>query len=142
MTTKLPVFHHMFQTLLKLLCPALVVVGVIHLTFGAGGEVLLGAAVDPQFLNDPVIDSQNRFYGVAFTVYGFLFYLCATDLPKYETVLKILLAVFFAAGLARIVSIGVVGLPSVMVLFLLFVELVMPPVLYVWLRMTIRSSEK
>jgi hypothetical protein len=66
-------------------------------------------------------------------LYGVLLYLCASDLAKYGTVLRCVLWVFFAAGLARIVSIAVLGLPSILVLGLLSTEVLLPPLLLVWL---------
>ena len=120
-------------TLLKLMAPLFCLVGALHLVFGVGADVMLGAALPAGAVADPVLDSQNRFYGVAFTLYGVLLYLCATDIDRYAPVLKALLWVFFAAGLARLVSIAVVGLPSLFVLLLTATELLLPPPLLWWL---------
>jgi uncharacterized protein DUF4345 len=120
------------RIILKCLAPALVLVGMLHLVLGLGADAMLGARITPQVLSDPTLDSQNRFYGVAFTIYGVMCYLCATDLPKYATVLRCILTVFFAAGLARLVSIAVRGLPALPVLVLLSLELLAPPLL-LWL---------
>lgn len=127
---------------LKVLAPVFVIVGLLHLIFGIGSEVMLGAEVDLKTLKDPVIDSQNRFYGVAFTAYGFLFYLCTTDLNKYQTVLRILLWVFFAAGCARLLSIATHGMPSVLVQALLLSELLLPPLGEKWLRKTLSARKE
>jgi hypothetical protein len=118
--------------MLNCLAPVLVAVGMLHLILGLGADAMLGAKITPEVLSDPALDSQNRFYGVSFAIYGVLCYLCATDLPKYATVLRCILSVFFAAGLARLVSIGVRGLPSLPVLVLLSSELLAPPLL-LWL---------
>ena len=123
----------MLATLLKLMAPLFCLVGVLHLVFGVGADVMLGAQLPPDAVSDPVLDSQNRFYGVAFSLYGVLLYLCATDLARSSPVLKALLWVFFAAGLARLVSIAVVGLPSLLVLLLTATELLLPPSLLWWL---------
>ncbi len=124
---------NMLSIALKLSSPIFILIGCIHLVLGVSAEILLGAQLEPATLSDPVLDSQNRFYGVAFSLYGFLMYLCASDLEKYQVVLRLLIWVFFAAGLARLVSIGVYGLPPVSVLILLGLELLLPPVLHVWL---------
>lgn len=118
---------------LKLGSPIFFIVGGLHLVMGLGADVLLGATIDAEAIADPVLDSQNRFYGVAFALYGVLFYLCASDIPKYSLVLKAVLWMFFAAGLARLVSIGVHGMPSLVVVGLLVVELFLPPALVLWL---------
>lgn len=119
--------------LLKAVAPVFGIVGVLHLALGVGADVWLGARLPAEALNDATLDSQNRFYGVAFSLYGVLLYLCATDLRKYATVLRCVLWVFFTAGLARLVSIAAHGLPPQPVLALLVTELALPPLLHLWL---------
>lgn len=114
------------------MAPVFVAVGLLHLVLGLQADVLLGATLSAEQIADPVLDSQNRFYGITFSVYGFLMYLCAGDLVRYEPVFKILLVVFFAAGCARLVSIALYGLPSLPVIILLVSELTLPPVLAWW----------
>jgi hypothetical protein len=58
--------------------------------------------------------------------------MCGTDLRRYASILRIVLAFFFLAGLARLISIVVIGMPSIAVLLLLATELIVPPVLWVW----------
>jgi hypothetical protein len=125
---------------LKLVAPVFVLVGAAHLALGVGADVLLGAKLPPEALSDATLNSQNRFYGIAFTLYGVLFYLCATDLRKYATVLRCVIWVFFAAGVARLVSIATHGVPSVLVLTLLASELAIPPLLHLWLARALRAD--
>ena len=124
---------HLYSIVLKLFAPAFLLVGTLHLALGLGAEALLGATVPPQTLADPGLDSQNRFYGVSFALYGVLLFLCSTDIRKYATVLRCVLWVFFAAGLARLVSIATHGLPPALMIALLGSELVLPPILVWWL---------
>lgn len=126
---------------LKLGAPVFILVGALHLFYGVGADVLLGANIPPEAISDPVLDSQNRFYGISFTLYGVLLFLCATDISKYSAVLKCVLWVFFAAGLARLVSIGIYGLPSPIVLLLLASELLFPPLLVVWLGRVLHENQ-
>jgi len=112
---------------LKIVAPIFFIVGALHLLLGLGADVLLGAKVSAEVMADPGLDSQNRFYGVALTLYGVLLFLCSTDIPKYTTVLRCVLWVFFAAGLARFVSIALHGSPPPMVWFLLVGEVLPPP---------------
>ena len=116
---------------LKLLAPVFFIVGALHLVLGLGADVLLGAKVSAETMTEPALDSQNRFYAVAFTLYGVLLFLCSTDIPKYATVLRCVLWVFFAAGLARFVSIALYGSPPPMI-WLLLVGEVLPPLLLAW----------
>jgi len=118
---------------LKLFAPAFMLVGALHLTLGVGADVLLGAKLPAEAISDAALDSQNRFYGVSFSIYGVLLLLCSTNIPKYATVLRCLLWVFFAAGVARFVSIALYGIPPPLVVALLVSELAIPPVLLWWL---------
>ena len=128
------------SAVLKVLAPIILLVSALHLALGAGADVLLGAKLPPEVLADPALNSQNRFYGVAFGLYGVLLYLCATDLPKYATVLRCLLWVFFAGGNARLVSIATHGMPPPLVLVLLVTEVVVPPLLLLWLSKVLRGA--
>jgi hypothetical protein len=119
--------------LLKCLAPICVVAGSMHVFLGPRADVLLGARLPLEVLADPALDSQNRFYGAAFTLYGCLLYLCATDLSRYALVLRWTLLVFFVGGLARIVSIWSCGIPPAPVLGLLMSELLLPAALAVWM---------
>ena len=125
---------------LKLIAPVFVVVGALHLVLGVGADVLLGAKLPAEALTDAALDSQNRFYGIAFSLYGVLLYLCSTDLPKYASVLRCILWMFFAAGLARVVSIATHGSPPPLVLVLLATEIALPPLLHLWLSKVLRRG--
>jgi hypothetical protein len=121
---------------LRLVAPVFFIVGALHLVLGLGADALLGARVSADAMTDPALDSQNRFYAVAFTLYGVLLFLCSTDIPKYATVLRCVLWVFFAAGLARFVSIALRGSPPPMIWLLLVGEVLPPPLLVWWLSRT------
>jgi hypothetical protein len=130
-----------FILVLKLAAPIFFLVGALHLVLGAGADVLLGAKLPAEALSDAALDSQNRFYGVSFTLYGALLFLCATDIAKYATVFRCVIWVFFAAGLARLVSIAIHGLPPPLVLALLATELAVPPLLAWWLSKIERGDQ-
>jgi hypothetical protein len=127
---------------LKLAAPVFFIAGAIHLALGAGAEVLLGATLPSAALADASLDSQNRFYGVSFTLYGVLLFLCSTNIPKYATVLRCVIWVFFAAGAARLVSIATHGVPSIPVSALLVSELFIPPVLAWWLSRVVNARDQ
>ncbi|NND82832.1 MAG: DUF4345 domain-containing protein [Gammaproteobacteria bacterium] len=119
---------------LKIIAPIFLLVSAAHLLLGPGADNLLGAKIPAPVLADPVLDSQNRFYGVVFGLYGALFYLCSTNLQKYASVFSLTLLFFFAGGLARLVSIFQVGMPSGLVIMLLLTELLLPVILHLWRR--------
>jgi Domain of unknown function (DUF4345) len=127
-------------TFLRITAPVFVLVGALHLCLGLNADALLGAKLPADVIADATLDSQNRFYGTSFTLYGALLWLSASDLARYATVLRCLLVVFLASGVARLVSIALRGNPSALVLGLMVTELVMPAVLLVWLARSTRGE--
>ena len=127
---------------LRLFAATVFFVGALHLALGVGADVLLGADLPAGVISDPTLDSQSRFYGVAFTLNGVLLLLCASDVQRHATVLRCVLWVFFAAGVARLVSVAIHGVPSSMVLALLAIELGVPPALAWWLSRLTRESHR
>jgi len=121
---------------LKLLSPVFFVIAAMHLVFGLDAETMLGAQVSTETAMDPTLNSQNRFYGVAFALYGVILYMSALDLVRYAPILKASLLVFFAAGVSRLVSFVVDGPPSLPIVLLAGVELVAPWVLLFWVSRT------
>jgi hypothetical protein len=101
-----------FKVVLKVVAVMFVVVAALHLFFGLQADAMVGASVSLQTAADASLDSQNRFYGVNFSFLGVALYICASDLRRYEPILKSLLGVFFLSGVARVVSWAVRGAPA------------------------------
>jgi Domain of unknown function (DUF4345) len=129
-----------FATVLKLLAPIPVLVGVMHLVLGPASDVLLGARATDTLLGDPVLDSQNRFYGVVFMGYGALLFLCATDVRRHATLFRILAGFIFLGGVARLLSMALRGVPSAPVVALTVVELAGIPLLLWWHARVLRAG--
>lgn len=72
-----------FLTVLRLFGGLIFAVGALHLAMGLHADALLGAAIPPAVFDEPTLDSQNRFFGVSFTLYGALLILSASDLHRY-----------------------------------------------------------
>jgi hypothetical protein len=81
----------LFALVLRFFALVTFLFGALHLVLGMGADVLLGAKVPAAVISDPTLDSQNRFYGVSFTLSGVLLLLCASDIPRYATVLHCVL---------------------------------------------------
>ncbi len=113
-------------------------VGALHMALGLGAEAMLGAEVSTEALANPSLDSQNRFYGAAFTLYGVLLFICTTDLTRYAPVFRMLMVCLFLGGVARIISWFVTGWPVPMIVGLWASELILPPLALLWLRRGIR----
>lgn len=122
----------MLKLALRVLAPGFVLAGLTHVFLGLGADAALGAHIAPETLADPSLDSQNRFYGACFTLYGVLFWIGAADLPRYRPILKAVIACFFFGGLVRLVSLALHGWPSTLVWGLALSELILPPILW-WL---------
>lgn len=123
-----------FAILLRTLGIGCIAAGSLHVVFGLGADQMIGAHVSAQSMADPGLDSQNRFYGAAFGLYGVLLLVTSSDIPRYGLIIRCVLWVFFIAGLARFVSVGMFGWPPVAIGALFALELLLPPVLLVWLR--------
>src|SRR5436190_24306727 len=119
----------LFPRALKILGVLFLLPCILHLTLGLGADTMLGAQVPKAAASDPGLDSQNRFYGVIFSLYGILLIACASDVAKYAMILRILLWVFFAGGIARLVSLALHGMPPAAIVVLLITELAIPPLL-------------
>ncbi len=125
---------------LKLLAPVPVLVGLFHFFMGAGADALLGAKLPAEVLSDPVLDSQNRFYGTVFMGYGVLVFLCAADLRKYASILRTAAAFIFLGGVARMISVFLHGLPTPPVVALIAIELIGMPLLLWWHTRVLRNN--
>jgi hypothetical protein len=126
---------------LRILAFVVFLVGALHLALGVRADVLLGARAPAAAITDPTLDSQGRFHGVSFAVYGVLLLLGASDVRRYAVALRWALWVIFAAGLARLVSVAIYGFPPPPVVVLLVVELVVPPALIWWLSRVVNVSK-
>lgn len=121
-----------FVIVLKVMGAGIIGAGSMHIIFGLSADQMLGAIVSEQSLTDPVLDSQNRFYGAAFTLYGVLLFVISQNLSQYAQILRCLLWVFLGAGLVRVISVILFGWPQPFVILLMAVELVLPALLLVW----------
>ena len=105
--------------------------GGFHALAGVGGDWFIGLE-SPEVIN-PSLDSQNRFYGAAFLLYGILFIYCARELPRHADILKITFATMFVAGCARGLAVAAYGWPTWQVCALWFSEIALPPIAWLWL---------
>jgi Domain of unknown function (DUF4345) len=124
---------------LRLFGAAFVLAGLLHVIYGVGAELMLGTNLSAEALTNPSLDSQNRFYGAAFAVYGVLFWMCAGDMTRYAPVLRVMLVVFFFAGVARLIAVALYGLPAPAIQVLAATELIFPPLLLWWQSRHLRS---
>src|SRR5829696_95213 len=117
-----------FALILRLLALTVFLVGALHLALGVRADVLLGAKAPAATIADPTLDSQARFHGVSFAVYGVLLLLCASDVKRY--------------AVALLFSAAIYGVPPSPVLVLLVIELIVPPALVWWMSRVAHESTK
>lgn len=111
-------------SLFGLVCCA---VALIHIAFGP-------AAVPGSIPVNATLDSEDRFYATLFLGFGIALVWCAQDLANRRGAFHFLLAVFFFGGVARIISALAVGPPILLFQLLGAVELILPIILFFWLR--------
>jgi hypothetical protein len=119
-------------SVLRIFGVVFVLAGLAHVVFGVGAEALLGANLPLEALKDPSLNSQNRFYGAEFMLYGVVIWMFTSDRRKYADVFRAVMILFFVGGLTRILSYWIHGAPSLAIQFLAMTELVIPPVLLRW----------
>lgn len=98
-------------------------------------HIFIGPAAIPGAIPvNPTMDSEDRFYATLFLGFGAAHVWAAQDLQARRAVVLALQAVFFAGGIARIVSWVSVGPPAPLFIFLGSLELVIPLLLWLALR--------
>ncbi len=89
-------------------------------------------------LDNPNADGELRFYSVFWIAYGILLVQTARDLTRHIARIPWLIALFFAGGLARVVSYVKLGPPHAFFMILMAIELILPIILFLayrrWLK--------
>ncbi len=119
---------------LRIMAITILLAGSSHLLLGVGAEVMLGAKLSAETLAEPSLNSQNRFYGTSYMLYGILLWVCTRDMARYALIFRILLWMTFAAGVTRILSVALHGWPSPTIIALAVSELLLPPFIFWWHR--------
>lgn len=132
----------MSETTFKGLCRALALIAIItglgDLTLGAAMQKPLGLLLDAVAINEPLLNSQIRFLGAVWFGYGLGLWLALRSISRHSALILGLLAVLVVGGVGRVLALLVNGLPASVtaggfILFALAIELVLAPVLMLWL---------
>jgi Domain of unknown function (DUF4345) len=127
-----------FVLTLRILAIAFIAVAMLHLLFGMQADAMLGVPVTTAMAAEPSFDSQNRFYGITFSLLGVALLISATDIQRYEPIIIATLGVLFAAGIARVVAWTIHGAPSTIIIGITCADLLLPPAIYFWLKRVVR----
>ena len=96
----------------------------------AGLHWLLGPAAIPGSVPvNATMDSEDRFYATLMAGYGIALLWCAKDVESKGVFVRFLALIFFAGGVARIVSMLVVGPPDGFFVVMTGLELVIPVIM-------------
>ena len=119
------------QTALKILVFIFgaVCVGIAFIHIAIGPSAIPGSVPV-----NATMDSEDRFYATMFLGFGTALIWCSRDLAARGGVFKVLLLVFFLGGIARCVSALQVGMPNEFFQMLWALELILPPVFWLWWR--------
>lgn len=131
-----------FVGLLRFTGVFFLVAGLMHVVLGLHADQLMGANVSSQSITDPGLDSQNRFYGATFTLYGVLLILTSGALRQYSLILRCMFWVVFAAGVVRFISVALYGWPPFLIGLLFAAELILPPIFLVALSSILKADSE
>jgi hypothetical protein len=110
-----------------------VVIGLAHIILGP-------AAIPGAIVVNATLDSEDRFYATLFVGFGAALVWRSRNLHERSRPFFWLLVVFFAGGVARLVSMAQAGLPHPLFQVLTVVELVLPIVLWLLHRRAVRAA--
>jgi hypothetical protein len=97
------------------------------------GHIAFGPSVIPGSIPvNATMDSEDRFYAVFFLAYGAAVLWCLKDWTSKLREIQLLMALFFVAGLTRLISIAAVGVPHPFFVVMTSIEFLAPP-LVLWL---------
>jgi hypothetical protein len=119
---------------IRILAVAFIAVSGLHLFTGLYADAAVGSPITAEMASQPSFDSQNRFYGVTFSMLGVALLIGSTDLLRYKPIILATLGVLFVAGVARAISWMLFGAPSPIIIGILVADLLLPPILYFWMK--------
>ncbi len=102
-----------------------IAIALVHIAIGP-------SAIPGSVPVNATMDSEDRFYATLFLGFGAALVWCSQNLRERGGVFKALLLIFFLGGVARIVSAVLVGMPNEFFQILWALELILPPVFWLW----------
>jgi len=143
----------MFVARIALLCLsfAAIIIGVMiyiggpHFTASFFSSILsyvTGYIPDIDDLSNANIGSEMRFYAVFWIAYGWVVFLASQKVTRDKTMAYYVLALFFAGGAGRLISVVLDGKPDTLFVVLMWAELISPPIVASLLFASNKKKEK
>ena len=86
------------------------------------------------------LDSEWRFFATWYATAGAVLLATVQRVESSGTVIRVVTAAFFLAGLGRVLSMAVVGVPDAIFVALTVIELALGPILVPWQRAVERAA--
>jgi len=144
--------HRLLQSLLFPLGVTAIVIGGMIIIWGVLPtlhvfESALALSLDQAIVLEPLsisptIDNEFRFYAVFWLSYGVLTIWVAIQIEARHKFVPFIFLVFFLGGLARILSIGDLGKPHQLIVFLMYIELTAPVIGAILYNRLLKNNEK
>jgi hypothetical protein len=116
------------RTLLRL---AVGIFALIPISAGLAG-IWLGAAMTGEDVHAVALDSHVRYLSGILLAIGLAFWATLPAIERHTARFKLLTALVFVGGLARLLGVAAMGLPSKPMLGGLVMELVVTPLICLW----------
>jgi hypothetical protein len=110
----------------RVLCLLIVFAGMAQLVDGVSFLLIAGAPVASIF-NDPVLNSQVRFWGAIWFGFGIVLWHASNRLESDPALFRLLCGILGLSGLARLESAVVFGLPGPMLTSAMAITLIAAP---------------
>jgi hypothetical protein len=122
-------------------CLLILFAGMMHLVDGVSFLLIAGAPVAGIF-NDPVLNSQVRFWGAIWFGFGIVLWHAGNRLEADPALFRLLCGILGLSGLARLESAVMCGLPGPMLTAAMMIELVTAPCFLFWHAAALRPARE
>ena len=122
------------RVLLALFGVTAIFISLLHLVLGP-------ASIPGAIPVNATMDSEDRFYATLFLAFGTVLLWCIRHVERRANVVYFLMVTFFIGGLARLISMAIVGLPNNFFIVMTILELLLPLV-YVYLQYRVTAAQR